>query len=80
MKEHPVERAARIAGGYKALGDLLGVTKGAVHQWLDEKRHVPAVHCPKIETFTGVSRKDLRPDDWNKYWPELETPRIAKAA
>lgn len=34
---------------------------------------VPAVHCAAIEAATGgaVRRWDLRPDDWDRIWPEL---------
>ncbi|MCY1530087.1 putative antitoxin of bacterial toxin-antitoxin system, YdaS/YdaT [compost metagenome] len=35
------------------MAKLLGVTKGAVHQWTDEGRQVPAEHCPAIERITG---------------------------
>ena len=45
---------------------------------------MPPEHCAVIEARTGVSRRDLRPDDWHRIWPELvnaEHPaREAKAA
>jgi DNA-binding transcriptional regulator YdaS (Cro superfamily) len=43
------------------------VTKGAVWQWLDDGRKVPAEHCPAIERATdgAVRCEELRPDiDW----------------
>lgn len=53
MSDHPVKRAAALAGGYEGLAKLLGVTRGAVHQWTDEGRQVPAEHCPAIERITN---------------------------
>lgn len=36
---------------------------------------VPAEYCAPIERATGgkVSRRDLRPTDWHRIWPELVT-------
>jgi DNA-binding transcriptional regulator YdaS (Cro superfamily) len=51
----------------QALGEKLGVTKGAVGQWKLPGRRVPAEHCPAIERLTegAVRCEDLRPDvDW----------------
>lgn len=53
MNVHPIERAAGLLGGYKALADRLGVTKSAVHQWKGEGRQVPPEHCPDIERLTA---------------------------
>lgn len=43
----------------------LGVTRGAV----------PIEHCVAIERLTAgaVTRRDLRPGDWYRIWPELVT-------
>ena len=73
---HPIEEAAAKVGGYKALADLLGLSKSAVWQWKEENREVPIPHCWPIEEATGVSRRQLRPNDWRRIWPEL----VAKAA
>jgi DNA-binding transcriptional regulator YdaS (Cro superfamily) len=58
-----------------ALASALGVSKGAVNQWKDQGRCVPLEHCVAIERATGgaVTRRDLRPDDWHRIWPELVT-------
>lgn len=67
MERHPVEVAAEIAGSQSALAHALGVSKGAVSQWKEEGRQVPAEHCPAIERLTGgrVRCEQLRPDiDW----------------
>lgn len=65
--EEALSKAADIVGSMQALGEQLGVTKGAVGQWKLPGRQVPAEHCPAIERITGgvVRCEDLRPDvDW----------------
>jgi DNA-binding transcriptional regulator YdaS (Cro superfamily) len=80
MTKHPIEIAAGIVGSYKALADILGVTKGAVHQWMASDRRVPIEHCTPIEQATKglVTRQMLRPDDWRSIWPELIEPKNGK--
>lgn len=64
MIKHPIDAAADAVGSQSALAQLLGVSKGAVSQWKDEGRKVPAEHCPLIERATAgrVRCEDLRPD------------------
>ncbi|WP_097201259.1 transcriptional regulator [Delftia acidovorans] len=71
--KHPVEKAATILGSLNALGLALGVSKAAVWQWMAGGRQVPVKHCPRIEALTrgAVTRRELRPDDWQLLWPEL---------
>ena len=59
-----LERAAAILGSQNNLAQALMVSKGAVSQWKEEARRVPAEHCPAIERLTaGAARcEDLRPD------------------
>jgi len=72
--QHPIALAAATVGSFKKLADALGVTKGAVHQWMLPDRKVPIEHCTPIEQATGgvVTRQMLRPDDWKSIWPELD--------
>jgi DNA-binding transcriptional regulator YdaS (Cro superfamily) len=58
---------------------LIGVSPGLVYQWLEKIRPVSAEQCVAIEQATNgeVTRKDLRPDDWEKIWPELTEKRAA---
>ena len=44
-----------------------------VISWSKGKRPVPIWRCLAIEQATNgaVTRKDLRPDDWERIWPEL---------
>ena len=83
MEKHPIDRAAEVLGSQVALAKLLGVSKGAVGQWRDEGRRVPAEHCPVIEQETRaraeamqdpalvVTCEELRPD---VKWEVLRSP------
>lgn len=61
---HPIDRAADVVGSQTALADALGVSKGAVSQWKEGGRRIPAEHCPLIEEMTkgAVRCEDMRPD------------------
>ncbi len=61
-KEPLIDFAKRIAVPFPSLSN-----------WRYGKRPVPIGRCIDIEKATGglVTRKDLRPDDWQKIWPEL---------
>ena len=50
-------------------------------QWTAGVRPVPIERCVPIERATdgAVTRRDLRPDDWQEIWPELATPTTAPA-
>ena len=66
-------RAAKLAAA-------IGVTPVMVSQWASSVKPVPAERCVSIEQATAgaVTRKDLRPDDWQRIWPELAD--VTKAA
>lgn len=70
---HALDRAAVAAGGRVNLSQVLDVTLGALGNW--KSRGVPVERCYAIERATNgaVTRKDLRPDDWQEIWPELAT-------
>lgn len=72
--------ACVISGGQAALSRQLGVTAAAVNQWIKGLRPVPAKHCVAIERATNgaVTRRDLRPLDWQDIWPELVKPKSPK--
>lgn len=55
------------------LAVAVGATEASVTWWKQGKRAVPAIYAVAIEQATGgaVTRQDLRPDDWQRYWPEL---------
>lgn len=57
-----LRRAAKVAGGVRALSKVLDVSAGAVYQWLLAGNRVPIERCPYIEQATGVPCEELRPD------------------
>lgn len=81
-----VRRAARLLGSQRALAIALGVAPVNVSQWLSaasvKGRPVPPKQCVRIEALTGgvVSRRALRPDDWQDIWPELADMACAQPA
>lgn len=58
---------------------LIGVTPGAVYQYVKMLRPVSGKMCVRIEKATGggITRQALRPDDWADIWPELKEPTHA---
>jgi DNA-binding transcriptional regulator YdaS (Cro superfamily) len=57
-----ISRAVEAFGGQVALAKLLGVNPSLISQWVTGRLKVAARHVLTIETATGVSRHDLRPD------------------
>lgn len=51
----------------------IGVSAVMVSQWAAGVKRVPLDRCAAIEEATGgsVRRWDLRPNDWQRVWPEL---------
>ena len=68
-----IKKACVFAGNQKQLAEMLGVTPPTVNQWVSGNRPIPIEKCVAIERATNghITRKDLRPDDWEKIWPEL---------
>lgn len=62
-------------GGAKELADQLGVSKSFLSQMASGVSAISPKRCVEIEIATNgaVTRRDLRPDDWYKIWPELKT-------
>ncbi len=70
-----------------AIAAAAGVHPVMVSQWVSGLKPVPLERCVAIEQATSgaVTRRDLRPDDWHRIWPELVTeehpaPADVKAA
>jgi len=53
-----LKRAIDAAGGQSSLARMLGIKQPAVSQWTV----APLDRCLTIESLTGVSRFELRPD------------------
>jgi DNA-binding transcriptional regulator YdaS (Cro superfamily) len=68
-------------GSQRSLAQKLSITPVLISQWANELRPVPPERCVEIEVATKgeVSRKDLRPNDWQKIWPELAAPKSRRA-
>lgn len=66
-----IDRACSAAGGLTRLAESIGQTPQTVWNW--RGRGVPIVHCAAVEIACGaaVTRKDMRPNDWQVIWPEL---------
>lgn len=60
----PIELAIKAVGTQQNLATALGLSQGAVAQWVTGRRPIPPRQCIPIEEATGgvVSRHDLRPD------------------
>ena len=69
-----LDLAISLVGGQVPLAESLGVRQQTVSYW--RKAGVPVEHCAAIERLAGgrVTRRDLRPEDWARIWPELAAP------
>jgi DNA-binding transcriptional regulator YdaS (Cro superfamily) len=76
-----MQRACKIKGSQKKMAEFLAVSAAYVNQLCKSGSSVPASYCSAIESETGVSRRDLRPNDWRAIWPELaaQEPRSESA-
>lgn len=65
--------AIEHAGSQSALARLLGKSQPHIHKWLHSPNSLAPEHCAAIERVTAgaITRKELRPDDWQEIWPEL---------
>lgn len=69
----------------RSFAEKLGKTAVQISHWKTGFRPVPIEHCAEIERVTGgkVTRKDLRPTDWQLIWPELvgaeDAPQVSEA-
>ena len=68
-----IDQAAQAAGGRASLAKQLEVSVAAIGNW--KSRGIPIEYCASIEMASGgmVTRRELRPHDWEKIWPELAT-------
>ena len=60
-------------GSIRELARRIDAHPPDVSRWASGKRAVPEKSAVAIEreTHGAVTRRDLRPDDWQQIWPEL---------
>ena len=76
----PLEKAIGIAGSQSSLASAIRGTPQLVNNWLRRGGLVPVEYCARVEKATGITRRDLRPDDWWLIWPELIDVGSTRAA
>jgi len=66
----------------RELATKLAITPVLINQWANAKRPIPPERCVEIERATSgeVTRPELRPDDWERIWPELAVIRSASVS
>ncbi len=76
-----LSKAIGVVGSQQKLAEHCGVVQTAVAAWL-KRGTVPSEHCASIEMATKgvVTRKDLRPKDWQRIWPELVAAHAQEGA
>jgi DNA-binding transcriptional regulator YdaS (Cro superfamily) len=57
-----LEKAIAKIGSQAEFARLCRVSATAVWKWVQEKKALPPKHVLAVESATGVSRHDLRPD------------------
>lgn len=57
----------------------INVPPSLISQWRHKVRPIPFERIMDIEIASNglVSRKDIRPSDWQKHWPELAEEKQA---
>lgn len=66
-------------GNVTETAKALDVTVQAVCFWRDGLRKLSPEKCSAIEVATNgaITRKDLRPDDWQEIWLELANKKAS---
>lgn len=61
------------------LAEKIGVYQPDISMWASGKRPIPMKYGPLIEFATNgaVTRRDLFPDTWRTWWPELIDDTLA---
>lgn len=65
-----LERAIERVGSQRSLARLLNISQQSVSGWVKRGSPLPPKHVLAVETATGISRHDLRPDIY-----PIETPK-----
>lgn len=67
------------SGNATRLASAIGVSLSYLSQFASGACSISPARCVEIEEATkgAVSRKDLRPDDWSRIWPELRAKDVS---
>jgi DNA-binding transcriptional regulator YdaS (Cro superfamily) len=70
-----IDIVIKEVGAQVLLAQKLEVTPSFINQLRSGLRPIPPSLCPAMVRLSNnkVSLKNLRPTDWQKYWPELKT-------
>ena len=65
---------SRGRGAIALIAKGISASPPDVSRWASGIRPCPPWRCVAIEKFTAgaVTRKDLRPHDFKKHWPEIQ--------
>jgi len=66
IEKRALEEAVKRAGSQANLAKAIGKTQGHITVWLNRSKRAPADAVLAIESATGVSRHELRPDVFGK--------------
>lgn len=68
-----LDLAIEHLGGVGKLAGAIGIGQAAVSNWRARETVIDPLYCAAIEAATtgAVTRKMLRPNDWQQIWPEL---------
>lgn len=68
-----LRRAIGLLSGQQALAKAIGSSQSEISQWVTGRRPIPPKKAAAIERVTAgqVTRRELRPADWQQLWPEL---------
>lgn len=76
-------KVVELAGSHAEVARILGYEdRRNVWPWTNDLRPFPPHHCFALERHFGgqVTRKELRPHDWQKHWPDLADAKRKSAA
>lgn len=59
----------------------IDVPPSFVSKMVNGEKAIPAEHCKAIEKLSGglVTCQEMRPNDWQKYWPEQASTPASRA-
>lgn len=59
---------AKLGGNTEAARKVGAPTRQSVQTW--RKTGIPPRYCIRVSELTGMTLQELRPGDWQDYWPQ----------